>query len=132
MPSSAAPAPSDQDQTRTDDEFSLDLPALEGLSEIIAPPAEPGNAMADFENPIDLAPVELEPEPAAAPAAEPEALEDADDGMDWQEMATKLDLAAAYEEIGDKEGARELLDEVVAGGDSAQKDRARSMLAKLV
>lgn len=49
----------------------------------------------------------------------------------WQEMATKLDLAAAYEEIGDKEGARELLDEVVRGGDPAQIKKAQEMLANL-
>lgn len=49
----------------------------------------------------------------------------------WQEMASKLDLASAYVEIGDKEGARELLDEVVAGGDAAQQQRARELLAGL-
>ena len=32
------------------------------------------------------------------------------------EMETKLDLAIAYQEIGDKEGARELLEEVIRGG----------------
>ena len=49
----------------------------------------------------------------------------------WQEMATKLDLASAYEEIGDKDGARELLDEVVKGGDQVQQQKARGMLAKI-
>ena len=47
------------------------------------------------------------------------------------EMATKLDLAIAYEEIGDKEGARELLDEVVKGGSSEQVAQAKAMLVKL-
>jgi pilus assembly protein FimV len=47
------------------------------------------------------------------------------------EMATKLDLAAAYQEIGDKEGARELLDEVLSGGTPAQVEEAHRMLAKL-
>ena len=47
------------------------------------------------------------------------------------EMATKLDLAVAYQEIGDHEGARELLDEVLKGGSSEQSDKARSLLAKL-
>ena len=46
-------------------------------------------------------------------------------------MATKLDLASAYEEIGDKDGARELLDEVVKGGDQMQQQKARGMLAKI-
>ncbi len=47
------------------------------------------------------------------------------------EMATKLDLAVAYQEIGDQDGARELLDEVLKGGSSEQSDKARSLLARL-
>ena len=47
------------------------------------------------------------------------------------EMATKLDLAVAYQEIGDHEGARELLDEVLKGGSSEQSSKAKSLLAKL-
>jgi pilus assembly protein FimV len=47
------------------------------------------------------------------------------------EMATKLDLAVAYQEIGDKEGARELLDEVIKGGSSEQANKARKMLDQL-
>ena len=47
------------------------------------------------------------------------------------EMATKLDLAVAYQEIGDQEGARELLDEVVKGGSAPQSEKARSLLARL-
>jgi pilus assembly protein FimV len=46
-------------------------------------------------------------------------------------MATKLDLAVAYKEIGDKEGARELLEEVLKGGSAEQVDAAKSLLAKL-
>ena len=49
----------------------------------------------------------------------------------WQEMASKLDLASAYVEIGDTEGARELLEEVINGGDAAQQQRARELLADL-
>lgn len=43
------------------------------------------------------------------------------------EMETKLDLAVAYQEIGDKEGARELLDEVIKGGSTEQVGRASAM-----
>ncbi|MEO6271143.1 MAG: FimV/HubP family polar landmark protein, partial [Lautropia sp.] len=49
----------------------------------------------------------------------------------WQEMASKLDLASAYGEIGDKEGARELLQEVVRGGDASQQQKARELLATI-
>ncbi len=48
------------------------------------------------------------------------------------EMATKLDLAVAYQEIGDKEGARELLDEVLKGGTPDQIEKAQNMLAQLI
>jgi pilus assembly protein FimV len=47
------------------------------------------------------------------------------------EMETKLDLAIAYQEIGDKEGARELLDEVIKGGSSEQVSKANAMRASL-
>ncbi|WP_426105028.1 FimV/HubP family polar landmark protein [Massilia sp. TSP1-1-2] len=47
------------------------------------------------------------------------------------EMETKLDLAIAYQEIGDKEGARELLDEVIKGGSGEQISKANDMRAKL-
>jgi pilus assembly protein FimV len=47
------------------------------------------------------------------------------------DVATKLELAKAYEEMGDKEGARELLAEVAKEGNAEQQARARDMLAKL-
>ena len=49
----------------------------------------------------------------------------------WQEVATKLDLAKAYEEMGDKDGARELLKEVIKDGDATQRGSAEQLLAKL-
>ena len=49
----------------------------------------------------------------------------------WYEVATKLDLAKVYQEMGDYEGAREILDEVTHEGDSDQKAMARAMLDSL-
>ena len=49
----------------------------------------------------------------------------------WHDASTKLDLARAYEEMGDREGAREILREVIHDGDEAQQAEAKSMLAKL-
>ena len=49
----------------------------------------------------------------------------------WQAMATKLDLAMAYRDIGDTDGARELLEEVVRSGDAMQADRARQLIGEL-
>ncbi len=49
----------------------------------------------------------------------------------WHDAATKLDLARAYEEMGDQEGAREILREVIHDGDESQKAEARALLTKL-
>lgn len=48
-----------------------------------------------------------------------------------EEVATKLELAKAYEEMGDMEGARELLEEVISDGGESQKEQARLMLSRL-
>ena len=47
------------------------------------------------------------------------------------ETATKLDLARAYIEMGDQDGARDILEEVAREGDDAQKQEADSLLKKL-
>ena len=49
----------------------------------------------------------------------------------WHDAATKLDLAKAYQEMGDLEGAREILREVLHEGDDEQKKEAQTLLAKL-
>jgi pilus assembly protein FimV len=67
-------------------------------------------------------------------AAEPEPLDDLDfdffSGAD--EVATKLDLARAYIDMGDHQGARDILDEVVKDGDDGQRQEAEEMLSRLV
>jgi pilus assembly protein FimV len=47
------------------------------------------------------------------------------------EVATKLDLAQAYIDMGDNDGARDILKEVVTEGDDGQKSEAREMLSRL-
>ncbi len=46
-------------------------------------------------------------------------------------LARKLELAEEFRQIGDLEGARDLLEEVVARGDGALKAKAQGMLDKL-
>ncbi|UVW27744.1 FimV/HubP family polar landmark protein [Massilia sp. H6] len=75
-------------------------------------PAQPGVAGADL--------------PQAGESFEPAAM-----SPEHMEMETKLDLAIAYQEIGDKEGARELLDEVIKGGNSQQVSKASAMRSLL-
>jgi pilus assembly protein FimV len=52
-------------------------------------------------------------------------------GGDLDEVGTKLDLARAYVEMGDKEGAREILNEVLAEGNASQKADAKGMMSSL-
>jgi pilus assembly protein FimV len=49
----------------------------------------------------------------------------------WDETATKLDLAKAYIDMGDAEGARSILDEVMAEGNDSQKQQARTLAAQI-
>jgi len=51
--------------------------------------------------------------------------------LELDEVGTKLDLARAYVEMGDKEGAREILNEVLAEGSDRQKSDAQGMLSSL-
>lgn len=102
-----------------------------GLSfdfELETPEAAPGGEE-PFKQPTpDLAGISLElGEPPAPPAAKAESSADAD----FQEAATKLDLARAYKEMGDREGAREILEEVLKEGSPQQQDDARELLSAL-
>ncbi len=101
-----------------------------GVLEVEAPMAEEPlpEPVPEFEAEIVAAPPEV-PSPdqiAGAPAAG----EDAIDAELREEVETKLDLARAYLEMGDHEGAREILQEVMGEGDSTQKAEAQKLLAE--
>jgi pilus assembly protein FimV len=55
----------------------------------------------------------------------------AEKSAQWHEIATKLDLARAYQEMGDNDGAKEILQEVVQEGDAEQQESARVILGNL-
>lgn len=109
-------------------DLELAAPALEEPE-----PAETKPPELDFSG-IDLELSELDEARAtpAAPEAEPalEAPPEFDADL-LEEVNTKLDLARAYMEMGDKEGAREILDEVVRDGDPQQKQQAEQLIAGL-
>ncbi|WP_341675184.1 FimV/HubP family polar landmark protein [Niveibacterium sp. SC-1] len=85
---------------------------------------------------IDLSGIDLElPQHAAAPQSqvdthpEPQLLDEEVNVN--EEVTTKLELARVYEEMRDFEGARELLEEVLADGSAGQKREAEAILARL-
>jgi FimV-like protein len=47
------------------------------------------------------------------------------------EVGTKLDLARAYMDMGDPEGARSILDEVLQEGSATQRQEAERLIASL-
>ncbi len=101
-------------------------PAAEAKSEpVLSATASPFAAPA---TPLDLDKLDLsfDPDRPAFEDPTPSVL----DGQ-WHDAATKLDLAKAYQEMGDQEGAREILQEVLHEGDEQQKSEAQSLLAKL-
>jgi pilus assembly protein FimV len=47
------------------------------------------------------------------------------------EVGTKLDLARAYIDMGDPEGAKSILEEVLGEGDSGQRNEAKALIDAL-
>lgn len=79
------------------------------------------------------APPVVEPvvEPLAAAEEVPSAAAPVVRDAQWEEVNTKLDLAKAYEEMGDLEGARELLQEVIGEGSPDLVEQAQAILGRI-
>ena len=114
-------------------EFNLDLPpASEPKAAAPAPqPAAKADAGGlDFK--VDFSGINLnldddKPALTPAPAVASRGVKDAH----WEDVQQKFDLARAYQEMGDKEGAMEILHEVEREGDAEQKTEAQKMLQSL-
>lgn len=76
--------------------------------------------------PAQPAPVEIPAAPIDTPIESPAAHDE-----QWEEVNTKLDLAKAYEEMGDLEGARELLHEVLGEGPADLVEQAKTILGRI-
>ncbi len=110
-----------------DESFDFDL-----TDHAAAATAEPVHD-ANFDHGATLVGHPTPPPPAfdavAAAAASTKPAEDFFAGEDA--IGTKLDLAKAYLDMGDPEGARSMLDEVMAEGSDVQKGEARKLLAEI-
>ena len=107
-----------------------EAPAAEAPAELPELPEE--TAPAAPETPAEETPAEAEVPEGAAEEAAPERIEEGGAAAaEGDEAATKLDLARAYMEMGDPEGARELLQEVVSEGNEAQRAEAEGLLKQL-
>ncbi len=110
-------------------EFNIDIPAAsETAPAAPAPAAKAEDPGLDFK--VDFSNISLNLDDAvpAAPTAAPAAgVKDAH----WEDVQQKFDLARAYQEMGDKEGAIEILHEVEREGDASQKAEAQKLLQSL-
>jgi pilus assembly protein FimV len=104
-----------------DPTFKLDLGAEPTAGAGPASPAAPDIKLDDISLSLDDVPT--------ADAAAPAAGGTKDDH--WYDVQTKFDLAKAYQEMGDKDGAREILQEVMKEGDAAQQAEAKQLLDSL-
>lgn len=123
----------------------LDLDAPVAASETPAPgpasAAREDDTRIDMETPAALREDDTEVElNAGAGAKAPEAMDfdiEAGDAAgldipdDLDEVGTKLDLARAYIEMGDPDGARSILDEVVDEGSDGQKQEAQALISQI-
>lgn len=132
------PPPHTPDHLDSDLAFDLDDTHLG------APPATPVHVAKHESFDFDLPPLDLDTPPplqsvhnghdlhAHTPAAAPPAARLDDDYFPGEDaVGTKLDLAKAYMDMGDPEGARSMLEEVVAEGSDAQKAEAHRLMSEI-
>jgi len=125
----------DLDEEPVDDSLlDLDLGSLGtdaidldfSVGDIGQEPADaPSLALEDDEFALERTGLRLDQSSAAAPEGESRFPHEGD------EADTKLNLAKAYIELGDSEGARTILDEVTREGSAAQQQEARQLLSQL-
>jgi len=132
------------DDAATDSSAEIDLDF--GLDDVEEKPAEEEEISLDLteeaaaldmgldDSPLEEAVEELAEESvAASPAVSDDDEEDFDLSSldDVDEISTKLDLARAYLDMGDHEGTKGILEEVLADGNDEQKQEANDLIAKL-
>lgn len=132
-----APPPPPQAPPADDDAFDFDLAdrssaptvpppsaAHDDFSFDLTPPPASGNYQTQVQ-PLPPIP-DLTPPPPPSPARIDDDLLASDDAI-----GTKLDLAKAYLDMGDPDGARSMLEEVLIEGSDPQKGEARKLLAEI-
>jgi len=108
------------DQSASDD-FEAELAKLEGGLDDFDQGAKTGTGA---ENVVSF-------NPAETSAGDSSGSFGAGLGADVDEVGTKLDLAKAYIDMGDPEGARSILDEVLEEGNEKQRDEALELVQQM-
>ncbi len=109
----------------TSDDMSIDFPSSDTEDEPV-PTATPSSTGLPES---DLAGINLNIDDSVSTSS-PE-IQSVEKSAQWHEIATKIDLARAYQEMGDNDGAKEILQEVLKDGDSEQQESAKVILESL-
>ncbi|MFI4969596.1 MAG: FimV/HubP family polar landmark protein [Lysobacterales bacterium] len=124
-------AQDESDPARTGPGFTFDTAGGESAYATHAPASPAHETGFDFDDLPPLEPGRPAPGATAAAAVPPPARVDDDYFAGDDAIGTKLDLAKAYMDMGDPEGARSMLEEVVSEGNEAQKAEAHKLIADL-
>ncbi|MGH7185934.1 MAG: FimV/HubP family polar landmark protein, partial [Pseudomonadota bacterium] len=104
-------------------DFNIEMPTQDPVTASSSPAARSGaDAGLDFK--LDGLDMSLDGEPKTVAAG-------AEKDGHWYDVQTKFDLAKAYQEMGDRDGAKEILREVIKEGDSEQKAQAKTLMDSL-
>ena len=104
--------------------FDFDLNEVEAAGEKpVVTEAEPIIVPSDNTRLLDFTGIDLD---TPAPVTEQSSLSEAE-----QEIKTKFELAQVYQEMGDFENAREILQEVIVEGNADQQSSAQALLLQL-
>jgi pilus assembly protein FimV len=122
-------AHSPADATNSVIDFNIELPdATAADSKAGQPAAKSGNTGAGTDFKLDIGDINLNLDDKTISRAAPAAGEK---DANWDDVQTKFDLAKAYQEMGDKDGAKEILQEVIKEGDAEQQTEAKKLLENL-
>jgi pilus assembly protein FimV len=105
-------------------DFNFELPPVDAPAAPAVPADSITNTGLDFK--IDVGDLNINLDDPSTTAA----VAEGKDGH-WYDVQQKFDLAKAYQEMGDNDGAREILQEVLKEGDGDQKDQAQKLLSTL-
>lgn len=127
------------DLAELDDLAALGEPAdeLDELAALSEPLGELDELAALGEPADELEPLAAAPAEFTAAGAAANDFDETDGGDDFDfladadEVATKLDLARAYIDMGDTDGAKDILDEVMTEGSDTQKQEASVLLGRI-
>jgi pilus assembly protein FimV len=118
------------DELNLDDDQTLSFDAPEVTDTEVADVEEPKEEAMSIESAaVPDAPADDTPAPSSADVLADE--DDFDFLGETDENATKLDLAKAYIDMGDNEGAKDILNEVISEGNDQQQSEARELLSQV-